>query len=215
MTRSASRSTGSGPSRATSTSSREPRRATCTSATSRPGVDVGAKAAKYLVVVTYPYKNAFDALENVANGKEIAGSGRRNRAGQRIVTAQRACRVPERGLPGGDLRSLAGTLARGRALGRGASRPLTDPRGPQLGALEERQPDERENPEHEQQRVVRVRLVPEHRPSWRPGGTSTPTRLGAIITGFAGCAVDGRRPARVVRRLEQDDGAAVRLAPSP
>ena len=36
-----------------------------------PGVDVGAKAAKYLVVVTYPYKNAFDALENVANGKEI------------------------------------------------------------------------------------------------------------------------------------------------
>ena len=37
-----------------------------------PGVDVGAKDAKYLVIVTYPYKNAFDALENVANGKEIA-----------------------------------------------------------------------------------------------------------------------------------------------
>ena len=40
-----------------------------------PRVDVGAKEAKYLVIVTYPYKDAFNALKNVANGKEVAIPG--------------------------------------------------------------------------------------------------------------------------------------------
>jgi hypothetical protein len=37
-----------------------------------PGVKAGAKGANYLVIVTYPYRNALQALKNIANGHEIA-----------------------------------------------------------------------------------------------------------------------------------------------
>jgi hypothetical protein len=35
------------------------------------GAKVGAKGANFLIVVTYPYANALQALENVANGRGI------------------------------------------------------------------------------------------------------------------------------------------------
>ncbi len=42
-----------------------------------PGVDAGAKAAKYLTVATYPFKDALNALQKVSKGKgiPIAGGG--------------------------------------------------------------------------------------------------------------------------------------------
>jgi hypothetical protein len=40
-----------------------------------PGVKVGAKGAKYLVVVTYPFAGAFQALKNVSKGREISIPG--------------------------------------------------------------------------------------------------------------------------------------------
>jgi hypothetical protein len=36
-----------------------------------PGVNAGAKGAKYLVVASYPFPGALDALEKVAHGKGI------------------------------------------------------------------------------------------------------------------------------------------------
>jgi len=42
-----------------------------------PGVDVGAKGAKYLIVATYPFPGAFEALKKVAAGQgvQIPGGG--------------------------------------------------------------------------------------------------------------------------------------------
>jgi hypothetical protein len=40
-----------------------------------PDVKAGAKGAKYLIVATYPYPNAFKALQAVANGKGISIPG--------------------------------------------------------------------------------------------------------------------------------------------
>jgi hypothetical protein len=40
-----------------------------------PGTNVGAKGANYLVVVTYPFGGALQALKNVADGHEIAIPG--------------------------------------------------------------------------------------------------------------------------------------------
>jgi dipeptidyl aminopeptidase/acylaminoacyl peptidase len=42
-----------------------------------PGVNAGAKGAKYLIVATYPFGNALDALKNVTKGKgiELPGGG--------------------------------------------------------------------------------------------------------------------------------------------
>jgi hypothetical protein len=39
------------------------------------GTKVGAKEANYLVIATYPFKNALQALKNVANGREITLTG--------------------------------------------------------------------------------------------------------------------------------------------
>jgi hypothetical protein len=36
------------------------------------GVHAGAKGSQYLVVATYPYPNAFNALQAVANGRQIS-----------------------------------------------------------------------------------------------------------------------------------------------
>jgi hypothetical protein len=36
-----------------------------------PNVDVGAKSAKYLVVATYPFRNAYAALQQAADGREL------------------------------------------------------------------------------------------------------------------------------------------------
>jgi hypothetical protein len=40
-----------------------------------PGVKAGAPGAKYLIVATYPFANAFHALQAVANGKQISIPG--------------------------------------------------------------------------------------------------------------------------------------------
>jgi len=40
-----------------------------------PGVDVGAKGAKYLVIATYPFKHAYEALQNVAGGRGVRVPG--------------------------------------------------------------------------------------------------------------------------------------------
>jgi hypothetical protein len=40
-----------------------------------PGVEVGAKGAKFLVIATYPFANAFETLQKVANGQEISLPG--------------------------------------------------------------------------------------------------------------------------------------------
>lgn len=42
-----------------------------------PGTKVGAKEAKYLVIATYPFKDAFQALKNIPNAQpvEVPGGG--------------------------------------------------------------------------------------------------------------------------------------------
>lgn len=42
-----------------------------------PGVEAGAKGAKYLIVATYPFSDAFAALEKVAGGRgvQVPGGG--------------------------------------------------------------------------------------------------------------------------------------------
>jgi hypothetical protein len=40
-----------------------------------PGARVGAKGARFLIIATYPFANAFQALKNVSHGQETALAG--------------------------------------------------------------------------------------------------------------------------------------------
>ena len=100
------------------------------------GLEVGDTRDDFLIVVTYPYPNALQALRRVEDGKGISVPGGAS-AGRRGIREKRPSRLPEGELPDRGLRPVARGRATGGHVGAGSTsrigrvcgRPLAGPAG--------------------------------------------------------------------------------------